>query len=179
MVDRSRDSVLVKLGRAVDSVLTAGGYVCAALTVFVTLLLLYEVFTRYILHRPSMWSLDIATYALLYLALIGAPWLLKEDGHIKIEIITSRLTERTQAFITGVTSVIASLACAVFCWQATILTLESYSEGHFIDRSIVVSRYLVVWVIAFGTFFLSIQFARRAYEHFHTFSHLVPKKSSK
>jgi len=135
----------------------------------VTLLLLYEVFTRYIFHRPSIWSLDTAAYALLYLALLGAPWLQKEDGHVRIEIITSRFSARAREMITGVTSLIASASCGIFCWQATAITCEAFKAGHFIDRSMPVPRHLLTWIIAFGTFLLCVQFARNAYEHIRYF----------
>jgi len=174
---RSRDRVFGALGRAFDSVLTAGGYVCAVLAVFVTCLLVYEVFTRYLLKRPSMWSLDTATYALLYLALIGAPWLLREDGHVKIEIMTANFSKRTQAITTAVTSLVAAISCGIFCWQSSAITWEAYRAGHFIERAVVVPRSLLIWVMAFGSFLLFIQFIRRACEHFRIFLHIKSEGS--
>lgn len=158
-----------KAVRLLDGVLKFGGYVSAGLVVFVTILLLYEVLTRYVLHRPSIWTLDTATYALLYLAMAGAPWLLKEDGHVKIEIITARFTRRGRAMFTGVTSLVASASCGIFCWQATVITCDAYKIGYFVDRSMPVPRYLLTWVIAFSTFLLCVQFARSAYEYIRYF----------
>lgn len=156
-------------GSLLDGVLRIGCYISAALVVLVTVLLLFEVVTRYVLQRPTIWSLDMATYFLLYLALTGAPWLLQEEGHVKIEIITSHFSAGAQAFVTGVTSVVAAASCGIFSWQAASTTWQAYRAGQFIDRSIVVPRYLLTWIMAVGTFFLCLQFARRACTHFQTF----------
>ncbi|OGP55213.1 MAG: hypothetical protein A2162_06435 [Deltaproteobacteria bacterium RBG_13_52_11b] len=155
--------------RCINALLTGTGMVTAGLTVLVTLLLLYEVITRYFFHDPSIWALDFTMYAICYLTFLGAAWLQREEGHVRVEIFTAILKPRHRAFLTGVTSVIAFLSCAIFCWQAFKLTLSAYQEGQFIDGSIVVPRSLILGIMPFGLFFLCIEFARKAWQQFQTF----------
>lgn len=179
MTGRPGRGIRVKLGRVLDGVLIAGGYLSAALGVSVTLLLLVEVVARYILHRPTAWAFDSATYAVLYLAFLGTALVLKEESHVKIEIITSNFSAKTQALITSITSVIACLSCGIFSWQATKVTWQAYQAGYFIDRSMAVPRHFIFWVIALGTFLLCMQFARRAWEHFNIFRYPPSEEISK
>lgn len=154
------------IARVVDAFLTAGGYASAFLIVLVTLLLIYEVVTRYFLHKPSIWALDFTRYSVLYLTFLGTAWLLREEGHVKIELVTSRLSSSREALMNGVTSVIACVACCIFFWEASKSTWNAYQMGQTIERSVVVPRYLIVGIMPLGAFFLCLQFVRQAWNYF-------------
>lgn len=153
----------------IDAILNGAGFLSAVLTVLVTFLLLYEVATRYFLRDPSIWALDFTMYAICYLTFLGAAWLQREGGHVRVEILTGLLNPRNQALVMGLTSVVAFLSCAIFCWQAVILTLSAYQEGEFIDGLIVVPRSLILGIMPFGLFLLCVEFVRKAFQHFQTF----------
>lgn len=157
--------------RVIEAVLKTGGYASIVLVGVITLLLLYEVMTRYFLKHPSIWAYDFTRYALLFLTFLGAAWVLKEEGHVKVEIFTSRLSAKNQALITGATSILCLIGCGIFFWIGAKSTWGAYQAREFIDGSIAVPRYLIVWVIPIGAFLLCMQFIRRAWEHlriFHT-----------
>lgn len=158
--------------RVFDAFITAGGYASAFLIVLVTLLFVYEVVTRYFLHKPSIWALDFTRYSILYLTFLGTAWLLREEGHVKIELVTSRLSARGEALMNGVTSVIACVACCIFFWEASKSTWHAYQMGQTIERSVVVPRYLIVGIMPLGTFLLCLQFVRRARNYFRSFLRL-------
>ena len=160
-----------------DGLIQAGGVATAALIVVITLLLIYEVVTRYFLRSPSMWALDVARYAILYLTFLGAAWLLEEEGHVKVEILTSRFNDRNQALIHSITSILAFLACGIFFWEAAALTYEAFVTGEFIDRSIVVPKSLIMGMMPLGTILICIQFLRRAWQYFRLYQTLEEPKS--
>lgn len=152
-----------------DSILTAAGYATAGLVVLVTLLLIYEVIMRYFLHTPSGWAFDFTMYDICYLTFLGAPWLLREEGHVRIEIITSRLSNKGQGLLTSLTSFAALLACGIFFWEATKLTWDAYREHQFINGSIIVPRHMIIGIMPIGMFLLCVQFARMTWKNFRDF----------
>ena len=154
-----------------DAILDAAGMVSVLLTALITALLLFEVIVRYIFNSPSIWALDITQYTICYITFIGAAWLMREDGHIKVELFREFCGKKTQEFIDGVTSVVACLAVAVFCWQTAKMALSAYQTGQFIDSSIVMPRFLIVGIMPFGLFLLCIELVRKARRHFQRFSH--------
>ena len=158
-----------RMSKVIDAILTLGGYASAALIVIVTLMLIYEVLTRYFFQRPSIWALDFTRYAILYLTFLGTAWLLREEGHVKIEIITASFSSKGQALMNGVTSLIALVACCIFFWEATKSTWHAYQIGQTLERSLVVPRYLIIGIMPLGTFLLCLQFMRRAWAHFRAF----------
>jgi C4-dicarboxylate transporter, DctQ subunit len=157
--------------KLIDAILDASGMVTTVLTALITVLLLYEVIVRYVFQSPSMWALDITQYTICYLTFIGAAWLLREEGHIKVELLKEYVSPRAWALVEAVTSVVACLACAVFCWQTTKMALSAYQTGQFIDASFVMPRFLVVGIMPIGLFLLCIELTRKARQHFHRFMH--------
>jgi len=39
--------------------------------------------------QPFAWLFTSAEYGLLYMTMLGAPWLVREKGHVHIELLTS------------------------------------------------------------------------------------------
>jgi C4-dicarboxylate transporter, DctQ subunit len=156
----------MKPAKCMDRLVNAGGVATAALIAVITLLLIYEVVTRYFFRSPSIWALDVARFAILYLTFFGGAWLLKEEGHVKVEILTSRFNPKNQALIHSISSVVAFAACGVFFWQAAALTWEAFTSGEFIDRSIVVPKALILFMMPLGMMLLCLQFLRRAWQYF-------------
>ena len=83
-------------------------YTMIVLTIFM------EVFRRFFLSYSSIWAEEIARYAFIYIAWIGASYAIRERAHIRIDVILPLLSNRwrTIVFIFGdiVTLILAVLA---------------------------------------------------------------------
>ena len=51
-----------------------------------------EVVMRYFAGSPTRWVNEFSEYALLWLAFLAAPWILREDAHVKVEMLTETLS---------------------------------------------------------------------------------------
>lgn len=66
---------------------------------FLIVTLVYEVFMRYAMGAPTLWSYDVTYFsASLFLAL-GMAYTLKEGGHVNIDILIERMSVRTRAIL--------------------------------------------------------------------------------
>jgi len=130
----------------------------------VTLLLVnYEVVARYILNQPTPWMLEIVEYALLYIGFLGATWVLKEEGHIKMDLVVNRLNPRAQAWLNIVTSFIGIIICLIITWYGILVTLHLYQSGQYFAAYLKPPKYIILSVVPLGCLLLFIQFVRRTY----------------
>jgi len=58
-----------------------------------------EVFRRFVLSYSSIWGEEIARYAFIYLAWVGASIAVKDRAHIRIDVILHYLSERGKALV--------------------------------------------------------------------------------
>ncbi len=88
-----------KLLLAVDKVSTFVGHFFSWLIVGLTLLITWEVFSRYALDRPHAWAFDamIIMYGTLFM--MAGAYTLAKSGHVRGDVLYGFLAPRTQAWI--------------------------------------------------------------------------------
>jgi TRAP-type mannitol/chloroaromatic compound transport system permease small subunit len=88
-----------KLLLAVDRLSTWFGKACAWSVIALTLLITWEVFSRYVLNKPHAWVLDaqIMMYGLLFMS--AGAYTLAKSGHVRGDVLYGFFQPRTQAAI--------------------------------------------------------------------------------
>jgi TRAP-type C4-dicarboxylate transport system permease small subunit len=121
-----------------------------------------EVVMRYFFNRPTRWVVEFSEYALLWVAFLGGAWVLREEAHVKVEMLVEILPPRTREITHIITSLVGMMTCALFCWVSTAFIVELYDSGEVLFRSIQVKKWAVMSVMAPGLLLLTLQFMRRA-----------------
>ncbi len=88
-----------KLLMAIDRLSTFVGRFFAWSIVLLTLLVSWEVFSRYILNHPHAWALDaqIMLYGILFM--MAGAYALAHQSHVRGDVLYGAFSERTQASI--------------------------------------------------------------------------------
>ena len=86
-----------KLLLAVDRLSTWFGKACAWTVIGLTLLITWEVFSRYVLNNPHAWVLDaqIMLYGVLFMC--AGAYTLAKSGHVRGDVLYGFFSPRTQA----------------------------------------------------------------------------------
>lgn len=149
--------------KLLDRLLVAAFYLAGAILLCLTASVVVEVVMRYLLNRPTRWVVEFSEYMLLYMAFLGGAWVLREEGHVRIEVLTDVLPRRAQAAIHVVTSWVGALVSGLFFWFSASFTLETFASGEILFRAVHVPKWAVLVVIPVGLLLLTLQFVRRAW----------------
>lgn len=68
----------------------------AAAMAVLTLLVIWQVFTRYILNSPSTWSEELAAYMFAWVTVFGAAYVFGKREHMNIPVIVERFSLTNQ-----------------------------------------------------------------------------------
>ena len=156
---------LAKVLHVLDWIIDGGGVIGGALLFFLVINITWEVIARYFLGHGTIWSLEVAEYALLYFPFLVAAFVLKREGHVKLDLILSRLNPKKQYLLNGITSIIIVIICLFLIWYGTSVTLRLFKSGDTTATALMVPKFILVAVIPFGGFLLFIQSIRRAYDY--------------
>jgi TRAP-type C4-dicarboxylate transport system permease small subunit len=119
--------------RLIDALaLLAGVLLCA-----VALLVCLDVATRGLKILPMPWTLDVTQHALYAITFCGAPWVLREQGHIAIEIVVERLSPRPRAAARYLADIIGALVCLVLLYYSCLVLASSYRAGNMVYETFV------------------------------------------
>jgi TRAP-type C4-dicarboxylate transport system permease small subunit len=106
---------------------------------------------------------EVTEYAMLYLTFLGAAWLLREEGHVRLDILFVLLKPRSRALLNSVTSILGVIVCLVLAFYGTWSTWLHYQKGLCTFSAMELLKWPFIIVIPFGSLMLLIQFARSAY----------------
>ena len=157
-----------KIAGLFDSVNNFLAFLVGLILIYIMVSVCMEIVLRYFGH-PTIWVIEVAEYALLFIPFLGTAWLLREEGHVKMDLVLSQLSVRAQIFINIITSILAVIACLIMTWFSLQATWEHFQKGWVSSTLLEVPLYLILVVIPVGYFLLSIQFVRRT----HRFSREV------
>ncbi len=147
----------VVFGISVGMALFAG-LILAGLYVIVQ----YEVFTRFVLHAPTYWTHEVSTFAISWVGLLAAPYVLRLGSQLEVDLVTSRLPPGLRNALGIATDMLGAAFCGFAAWSgagfvelAQLMEATSASE---LDTPLWIP-YLVI-PVAFGL--LGLEFVARA-----------------
>ena len=149
------------MGKMVDRIIVFLFWVAGGLLLFVTVGTCVDVILRYSFNRPIHWMLEITEYAMLYIPFMGAAFVLKEDGHIRIDLVITFFSERVRGWLNVVTSLVGGIVMCVYTWFGAQVTLDYFRRGVPSLESLKTPMFLILMIIPIGGFFFSIQFFRQ------------------
>jgi TRAP-type C4-dicarboxylate transport system permease small subunit len=140
--------------RTIDAMAVAGGIILA----FITLLIIVDVSARSLGLFVVDWSVAVTEYAMLYVTALAAPWLLRERGHVYIEILRARMPDPVNRVFARMVYALGLGFSLVFVGFSIPVIYDSWNE--FDTRAFDVPRWLLFLPLAVCFAFIAVEFAR-------------------
>lgn len=95
------------------------GYLVAMLIYPMTVVVLFEVFMRYVFNRPTSWGFELTTFIYGIHFMLGLGYTFLHNGHVKVDVLVTLLKKRKQRIISLIAHLIMSLPVfLLFSWAA-------------------------------------------------------------
>lgn len=137
------------------------------------LMVCVDVVMRYFFNSPIGGVLQFSEYVLLYIPFLAAAYVLKDDSHIKIDIVLNRLSPKVQAALNLVTSMLGVLVLLALTYYGTYITFDYYRRGVPTLKYYKIPEFLVLMVIPLGCLLFALQFIRRAHSYYKAYRESV------
>jgi len=134
----------------------AAGFLMAAMMVVICL----DVVLRNLGYQSSAHFFTFTEYALLAVPCLGAPWLVREKGHIYVEILLMYLKPRPRKLLTYVIGGVCIAVCAILAWYGFEVTISDFLQNEKDVRSLDMPRWMVVGFIPLSFAMMGIEFLR-------------------
>jgi TRAP-type C4-dicarboxylate transport system permease small subunit len=162
------------LGKIYDRVNNFFVFLAALCVVFMMVSITIDVAGRYFFNSPLIWGVEINENMILYMTFLAAAWVLKSDGHVSVELFTSRLRERPRNIVLLVNSIIGIIICLIVTWYGIELTYKDAVFGMFKPTVLRIPNVYILWVIPLGTLMLAIGFIRKSYVIYQKLRGIIP-----
>ena len=153
--------MLKTLSLAFDKANRVLSSVSAAFVVVMVVSILYDVFARLIIHAPTIWVIDMNEYLLVYLTFVPAAWILMNDHHVKVELLTVRLRPAPQRRLQVITDILGFIYCIVLAWQGWAVASHALENGYRFSTALNFPKFPVLVIIPIGAAWLGLAFVFR------------------
>ena len=158
-----------KIGTIFDRFLDILMYTACTLLVFAMLLVCTDVMRRYIMNKSLGWSVEITEFILVGIVSLGMAWLLREEGHVKVDIVQNWLSPRARNLLIGITSAIGAIAVLLIAYYGLLETIKMIEMGAKETGILRLPKAYWLSPLVFGSFLFFIQLLRRSYQNFSEF----------
>lgn len=104
-------------------------YLSAILIVVCSLVLCYEVLTRYVIHVSNDWVIELSVFMLIAATFMAAAHTQRERAHVGIELLDEIMSKRATQWRLLFGDVLSGLFCALVAVLSWEYFWEAYSEG--------------------------------------------------
>jgi len=146
--------------RMIDAIMILAGVLLWAQMLIVNV----EVFSRALGH-PTTWVTEVSSILVLWVPFMIAGWVLRKEGHVKMDLLVERLSLRYQALINFVTSLIGVVVMLIVAFSGFMTTLSWI--GNRTPTILMLPRSPIIGIIFLGSLLFAIQFLIRAFENFN------------
>ena len=143
-----------------DVIIDGFALLAGLLLVAMMLLVCCSVVMRYILNLPVGWVVEVCEFGLLFITFFGTTWLLKKDGHIKVDLVISVLPPAVRKVLFRITCLIGAAGCWFLLWYGAYETWDHFQRSTLVIQTLETPKWMLMIVIPFGALLLIIQFIR-------------------
>jgi TRAP-type C4-dicarboxylate transport system permease small subunit len=146
--------------KAYDALVTGMAGVAAFLMAAMMVTICIDVALRNLGYQSSAHFFTFTEYALLMVPCMGAPWLVREKGHIYVEILLMTLRPPARRRMTMAIGLVCIATCLVLAWFGFSISLNDFLQNEKDVRSLDMPRWMVSVWIPVGFLLMAVEFAR-------------------
>jgi len=148
------------LGRAYDALIHGLAWLAGALLAGMFVAIVVDVVLRNLGFQSSAHLFSFTEYALLMVPCFGGPWLVRQRGHVFVEIGLNALPLAARRRWVVAIGLICITICLVLAWYGAEVTLRNFAKNDIDMRSFDMPRWMLVICIPVSFFFMATEFAR-------------------
>ncbi len=152
-----------RLGKLFDHMNVIMVVISAILILGLTFIVGADITLRYLFYRPLGWVKEVSEYILVGLGFLVAAWILKDDAHVKMDLVLNKVRPRTQTMMNIITSVISTIIVLIMTWFSFRVIVDFYRTKLVAPSVLEPPKWILLTPICVGCFLLAVQFMRRTY----------------
>ena len=147
-------------GRLYDRLISGLAVLAGLMVAGVFVIIVVDVSMRTAGLRPPMFTSAVSEYALLYMTMFAAPWLVRERGHIRIDSFVGYMPAGLRRWIERAIVVLCIALCIVAVFYSTRFAIQFWQRGTIDIRSIEIPRAYLFLPMILGFGLSAVEFLR-------------------
>jgi TRAP-type mannitol/chloroaromatic compound transport system permease small subunit len=161
---------------AIDQLSERTGRALSWLMPAMVLVIAFEVAARYLFAAPTIWAYDSALMLYAWLGLLGGAFAMKRGAHIRVDLLTDRLSPRGQAVLELISAPLIAFFLCLVVWQVGNASIDAWQTGSRRPTEWAPPLVLFLGAAPLGALFLLLQLASQAIKALDVLIHGGPSR---
>jgi TRAP-type C4-dicarboxylate transport system permease small subunit len=149
------------LARTYHGLLAVLGALSGALIAFLALGITVNVLSRKFGSGEITGALEIFEYSLFAATFLGAPWVLRHNAHVRVDVVVTALPKRLARWVEIGADVLGLAVCLILLFFAWRVTFGLWEEGAREIKEFIFPKWWLFAVIVVSFLLLSVEFGLR------------------
>jgi TRAP-type C4-dicarboxylate transport system permease small subunit len=154
--------------KMIDNMLT----LAAVIVVLDALAVAADVILRKVIGFTWAPLYEIITYSLLWMTFLGTTAIMRINGHVKMDSLTSQLSPKTESLLNTISHCVCVLLAGVMLFYTIKLTITDYQTNFVLASILNPPKWPIEIIIPIGFFMLFIQIIRNTKSFFERYKAL-------
>ena len=150
--------MLLAFDQRLETAVTALSWLACALIPCMFSMITIDVMMRTMGFTPPLFTSSIVEYALLYLAMCSAPWLVRERGHVAIEALLTVMPNNVRRPLAKFVYLVCGSVSILFAWFSLELFWEAWVSGEEDIRGVDMPYWLLFLPMPFAFLLTGLEF---------------------
>ncbi len=146
--------------RLYDRLVDAFAFVSGLMLVWLMVAVVMSVLIRNFGAQPPAWLFTSTEYSLFYLTLLGAPWLVREKGHVFVEVAISHLPPKALNILSRFVMLLCAAISLVLAWKGLELTISNLQDNDYDVRTYFIPMWIFTITYPISFALMGIEFTR-------------------
>jgi C4-dicarboxylate transporter, DctQ subunit len=129
-----------------------------ALTMFLVCL---DVIWNLACGRSLTWVTEIVEYSMLWLTFLGSAWVLRNNAHIRMDMVTDRISPRSRHLLGAITSYFGAVLCLLLAFFGARATVHAVRTGYTLMTYLEIPSAYINFIIPLGFLMICLEFVVR------------------
>ena len=107
------------------------------------------------------WLYEGVEYTLYFGVFIGAPWVLNQGGHVRVDVLTAALNTESAQRVERIMDFVGAVLCVLLCFYGSRVTLWEFQDGTLPDKDLRIPTGYMMAIFSTSFFLLAIEFLLR------------------
>lgn len=149
---------LIRVEKYFETLSYLAAWLGSLLIMLITLLISANVLTRKYYEESITGSLELVEYSLVWITFVSAAWVLRQDGHVKVDILILILPESVRRWFYYGGQSLGCLVCGFLTFYSGNVVLTAFQRGTKLISQLILPKWIMLIIIPIGFFMLTLEF---------------------
>jgi C4-dicarboxylate transporter DctQ subunit len=151
--------LLSKINRTVENIIKP---IIGSAILLITLMLCFNVITRYIFGFSLKWAEELTTYTIIWITFLGGVVCVRQGMMISMDALVTQFKGSVRRFFTVATNLVGVIFSLIITYLGIQITMEVYSTSQ-VSPAMMIPMYIPYAALPLGSIFMALEYLEASF----------------